>query len=200
MLAPWKKSCDKPRQCIKKQRHYFDNKGLYIKSYGFPSSHVLTWELDHKEIWAPKNRWLFELWCWRRLLRVPWISGEKNKSILKEVNIEYSLEGLMLKTLHYFGHLIGRANSLEKKLMLGKTEGKRRRRQGWDGWLASLTQSVWIWASSERWWRTGKPGMVQSMGFQRVRHDRILPRECIGHSKHPLPTIKETILHMDIIR
>ena len=71
MLSPWKKSCDKPGQCIKKQRHYFVDKGLCSKSYGFSSSHVWMWELDHKESWVLKN-WCFKLWCWRRLLRVPW--------------------------------------------------------------------------------------------------------------------------------
>ena len=68
----------------------------------------------------------FELWCWRRLLRVPWTTRRSNQSILKEINPEYSLEGLMLK-LQYFGHLMGRANSLEKTLMLGKTEGRRKK-------------------------------------------------------------------------
>ena len=82
----------------------------------------------------------FELWYWRRLLRVPWTARRSNQSILKEINPEYSLEGLMLKP-QYFGHLIGRANSLEKTLVLGKTEGKRKRGgRGWDGWTASPTQ------------------------------------------------------------
>ena len=76
----------------------------------------------------------FELWCWRRLLRVPWTARRSNKSILKEINPEYSLEGLMLK-LQYFGHLMHRADSLEKTLMLGMTEGRRwRDNRGWDGW------------------------------------------------------------------
>ena len=85
------------------------------------------WELDHKEGWAPKN-WCFELWYWRRLLRVPWTARRSNQSILKEINLEYSSEGLMLKLkLQYFGHLMWRANSLEKTLILGKIEGRRRR-------------------------------------------------------------------------
>ena len=107
----------------------------------------------------------FELWCWRRLLRVPWIARRSNQSILKEINPEYSLEGLMLK-LQYFGHLMQRANSSKKTLMLGKIEGRRRR--GWDGWMASLTHWTWVWASSGRLWRTGKPGMLQSMGSRNV--------------------------------
>ena len=113
----------------------------------------------------------FELWCWRRLLRVPWTARRSNQSILKKINHEYSLEGLMLKH-QYFGHLMWKAYSLEKTLMLGKTEGRRRRvHRGWDGWMASLTQWTWVWANSRRWWRIGRSGMLQSMGLQRVGHD-----------------------------
>ena len=112
----------------------------------------------------------FELWCWRRLLRVPWTARRSNQSILKEISPEYSLEGLMLKLKpQYFGHLMQGADSLEKTLMLGKIEGGRRGDdRGWDGWMTSLTQWAWVWASSRRWWRTGKPGVLQSMGLQRV--------------------------------
>ena len=87
-----------------------------------------------------------ELWCWRRLLRVPWTARRSNQSILKEISPEYSLEGLMLKLkLQYFGHLMWRADSFEKPLMLGKIEGGRRRDdRGWDGWMASLTQWTWV--------------------------------------------------------
>ena len=95
-----------------------------------------------------------------------------NQSILKEISPEYSLEGLMLKLkLQYFGHLILRADSLEKALMLGKIEARGKGDdRGWNGWMASLTQWTWVWTSSRRWWRTGKPGMLQSMGLQRVGH------------------------------
>ena len=115
----------------------------------------------------------FELWCWRRLLRVPWTARRFNQSILKEISPGCSLEGLMLKLkLQCFGHLMQRADSLEKTLMLGKIEGERRRGpRGWDGWMASPTQWMWVWASSGRWWRTGRPGVLQSMRLQRVRHD-----------------------------
>ena len=94
----------------------------------------------------------FKLWCWRSLLRVPRTARRSNQSILKEINLEYSLQGLMLKLkFQYFGHLMGRANSLEKTLMLGKIEGRRRRGyRGWDGWMTSLTQWTWIWANSGR--------------------------------------------------
>ena len=85
----------------------------------------------------------FELWCWRRLLRVPWMARRSKQSILKEINPEYSLEGLMLKLkLQYFGHLIWRADSLEKTLMLGKTEGRRRRGRERTRWLDSITDSM----------------------------------------------------------
>ena len=114
---------------------------------------------------------VFEL-CWKRLLRVPWTARRSNQSILKEINPEYSLEGLMLKLkLQYFGHLMQRANSLEKILMLGKIEGGRRRGQNkMRYWMASLTQWTWAWVVSTSWWRTGKPGVLQTMGSQRVRH------------------------------
>ena len=110
----------------------------------------------------------FELWCWRRLLRVPWTARRSNQSILKEINPEYSLEGLMLKLkLQYFGHLMRRADSLEKTLMLGKTEGRRRRDdRGWDGWMASPTWWTWVWVNSGSWWQAGRPGGLQSMGSQ----------------------------------
>ena len=94
----------------------------------------------------------FELWCWRRPLRVPWAARRSNQSILKEISPKYSLEGLMLK-LHYLGHLIWGTDSLEKTLMLGKMEGRRRRgNRGWDGWMASLTQWTWVWVDSGSWW------------------------------------------------
>ena len=95
-LAPWKKSHDQPRQHIKKQRHYFANKGPSSQSYGFSSSSVWMWELDYKESWVPKN-WCFELWWWRRLLRVPWTERRSHQFIIKEISPECSLEGLMLK-------------------------------------------------------------------------------------------------------
>ena len=115
----------------------------------------------------------FELWCWKSLLRVSWTARRSNQSILKEISPEYSLEGLMLKLkLQYFGHLLQRTDPLEKTLMLGKIEGRKRR--GWqrmNGWMASLTQRTWVWASSGSWWGTGRRSLLQSMGLQRVGHD-----------------------------
>ena len=114
----------------------------------------------------------FELWCWRRLLRVPWTGRKSNQSVLKEINPEYSLEGLMLKLkLQYFSHLIEELTHWKRpwcweRLKAGG-EGEDR---GQDGWMSSPAQWTWVWASSRRWWRTGKPGVLQSMGLQRVRH------------------------------
>ena len=104
----------------------------------------------------------FELWYWRRLLRVPWTARRSNQSILKVISLEYSLEGLMLKLkLQYFGHLMQTVDSLEKTLRLGKTEGRGEGNdRGWDGWMASPTQWIWVWASSESCWWTEKPGML----------------------------------------
>ena len=151
--SPWKESYDQPRQNIKKQRHYFVNKGPSSQSYGFSSRHVQMWELDHKEGWVPKN-WCFWTVVLRKTLESP--LDCKNQSILKEINPEYSLEGLMLK-LQYFGHLMQRANSLEKILMLGRTEGRRRGDdRGWDGWMASQTQRTWVWALGDKLWETVK--------------------------------------------
>ena len=114
------------------------NKGPSSQSYGFSSSHIRMWELDHKESWMPKID-AFELWCWRRLLRDPWIARRSNQSSLKEISPECSLEGLMLELkFHYVGHLIRRTDSLKKILMLGKIEGRRRRGQQRMRWLPTL--------------------------------------------------------------
>ena len=117
----------------------------------------------------------FELWFWRRLLRVPWTARRSNQLILKEINLIYSLEGLMLKLkTQYFGHLMWRSDLLEKILMQGKTEGRRR---GQDGWTASLTQWTWVWADSGRWWRTRKPGALPFTESQRAGHNLVTEQQ-----------------------
>ena len=136
MLTPRKESYDQPRQHIKKKRHYFANKGPSNQGYSFSSMYGCeSWTIKKAEC---QRIDAFELWCWRRLLRVPWTARRSNQSILKEISPESSLEGLMLKLkLQYFGHLMQRTDSFEKILMLGKIEGKRRR--GRDGCMTSPT-------------------------------------------------------------
>ena len=149
-----KKSYDQPRQqfffvCflffrqhIKKKRHYFANKGPSSQGYGFSSGHVWMWNLDLKKA---EHGIIddFELRCWRRLLRGPWTTRRSNKFIRKEISPEYSLEGLMLKLkLQHFGHLMWRTDSFEKTLMLGKTEGGRRRGQWKMRCLDGITDSM----------------------------------------------------------
>ena len=125
--------------------------------YGYES-----WTIKKAECWKIDA---YEMWWWRRLLRVPWTAKRSNQSILKEISPEYSLEGLMMKLKpQYFGHLMWRTDSFEKALMLGKIEGRRRRGQQWMRWLDGITNS-WSW-----WW-TGRSGMLRFMGSQRVGHD-----------------------------
>ena len=132
------------------------------------------WTIKKAECWRIDA---FELWCWQRLLRVPWTAKISNQSILKEISPERSLEGLMLKLkLQYFGHLMQRADSFESIISWCrerlKTGGEGDDR-GWDGRMVLPTQWTWVWASSGSWCCTGKPGGVQSMGSQRVRHDSV---------------------------
>ena len=151
MLTACKESYEQPRQHIKKQRHYFANKGPSNQGYGFSNGHVWMWESDYikkAEHWRIDA---FELWCWRRLLKVTWIARRYNQSILKEISPGCSLEGLMLKLkLQYFGHLMQRVDSLKKTLMLGGIEGRRRR--GWQRmrWLDGITDSMDISLSKLR--------------------------------------------------
>ena len=119
-----------------------------------------SWTIKKAELWRIDA---FELWCWTRLLRVPCTIRKSNQFILKEISPKYSLEGLMLN-LQYFSQLMWRTDSLEKTLMLGKIEGRRRRRWQKLRWLDGITDSrTWVWACSRNWWWTGKPVMLQSM-------------------------------------
>ena len=127
-----------------------------------------SWTVKKAEHWRID---VFELWWLRRLLRVPWMARKSNQSILKKINPEYSWGGLMLKLkLQYFGHLMWRVDSLVKTLMLGNRtqEEKGTTEDEMVGWPHPLTQWPWVWANSRRWWRTAKPGVLQSMGSQRA--------------------------------
>ena len=136
-LAPWKKSCDPRRQHIKKQRHYFANKGPSSQGYGFSSSHVWMWELDNKKGWASRN------WCFWTVVMEKTLESPLDCKEIKPVNPKYSLEGLMLKLkLQHFGHMMWRFDSLGKPLMLGKIEGRKRRRGQRMRQLDSITDSM----------------------------------------------------------
>ena len=173
MLAPWKKSYDKPRQHIKKQRHYFCDKRPFSQSYGFSSSHVWMWELDHKESWVLNN------WCF-------W-------TVVLEKTLESPLNCKEIQPVHPKGNqsciFIGRTDAKaevpilwppdEKNWLIGKdTDAGKDRRQEEKGMteeeiddrMPSRTRWLWVWANSRSLWWTGKPGVLQSMGSQRVRH------------------------------
>ena len=114
----------------------------------------------------------FELWCWRRLFRIPWTARRSNQSILKEISPDYSLGGLMLKLkLQYFGHLMQKLTHLKRPWCWERLKAGEGNNRGWDGWMASLTQWTRVWVNSGSWWWTGRPGLLQSMGLQRVGHD-----------------------------
>ena len=170
MLTPWKKSYDQPRQHIKKRRHYFANKGPSSQSYGFSSGHVWMWELDYKENWAPKK------WCF-------W-------TIVLEKTLESPLDCKEIQPVHPKGSqswtFIRRTDAEAETPILWPSDAKNWKRRWcwerlkaggegddreWDGWMASPMRYTWVWASSGSWWRTGKPGMLQSMGSQEVGHD-----------------------------
>ena len=138
-----------------------------------PFMATLSWTVKKAE---PRRIDAFELWCWRRLLRVPWTARRSNQSILKEISSGCFSEGMMLKLkLQYFGYLMQRVDSLEKTLMLGGIGGRRKRgRQRIDGWMASPTWWTWVCVNSGSWWWTGRPGVLRFMGSQRVGQDWVI--------------------------
>ena len=169
MLTPWKQSYDQLRQHIQKQRHYFASKGPSSQGYGFSSSHVWMWELDYKESWAQKN------WCF-------W-------TVVLEKTLESPLDCKEIQSIHSTGDqswvFTGRTDVEAETPILGppdvnswliwywerlKAGGEGDDRE-WDVWIATPTQWAWVWVNSGSWWWTGRPGMLQFMGLQRVRQD-----------------------------
>ena len=117
----------------------------------------------------------FELWCWRSLLRFPWTAGRFTQSILKQISPEYSLEGWMLKLkLQFFGQQMQELTHLKRPWCWERLKAAEGDNRGWDGWMVSPTQWTWVWVSSGSWWCIGRPGVLQSMGLQRVRHDWVI--------------------------
>ena len=156
---------------LKKHRHYFADKGPSNQGYGFSSSHIWMWELDSKESWALKN-WLFWTVVLEKTLESPLDckeiqpvhpKGDQSWIFIRRTDAEAETPIL--------GHLMQGTDSFEKTLILGKIEGGRRRvDRGWDGWMASPIQWVCVWVNSGSWWWTRRPGVLQSMGLQRVGH------------------------------
>ena len=169
--------------CILKSRDVtLPTKVRLVKAMVFP---VVMYRCESWTIKKAECRTIdaFELWCWRRLLRVPWTSRRSNQSILKEISPEYSLEGLMLKLkLQYFGHLMRRTDSFEKTPMLGKIEAEREGgNRRWDGSMAPAAQWTWVWVNFGSWWWTGRSGVLLSMVWQSVRQDWETELNWTGH-------------------
>ena len=164
-------SYDQPRHHIKKQRHYFANKSPSSQGYGFPSGHVWMWELDCEESWAPKK------WCFWTVVLQKTLESPLDCKEIQPVHSEGDQSWVFIGTTDakaetpILGHLMRRFDSLEKTLMLGGIGGRRRRGRHRMRWMASPTQWAWVWVNSGSWWWTGRPGVLQFMGSQRVGHD-----------------------------
>ena len=173
MLAPWKKSHDQNTQYIIKQRHYFANKGPASQSHGFSSSHMWMWDLDYKEVWTQKY-WCFWTVVLEKTLESPldcketkaWNpKGNLSWIFIRRTDAESEAPILWPPDVKSLTHL--KRPWCWERLQAGGIGDDR----GWDGSMASPTQRTWVWASSTRWWRTGKLGVLQSMGSQRVRQN-----------------------------
>ena len=171
MLTPWKKSYNQPRQHIKKQRHYFSNKGPSSQSCGFSSSHVWMWELDSKESWALKN------WCFWTVVLEKTLESPLDCREIQPVNPKGNQSGIFIgrtdaeaETLILWPPDVKKLTHLKSPLCwewLKAGEGDNR---GWDGWMAWPTRWTWVWVSSGSWWWTGRTGLLWFMGLRRVRH------------------------------
>ena len=175
MLAPWKKNYDQPRQHIKKQTHYFANKGPSSQSYGFSSGHLYIWELDYEESWVPKN-WCFSTVVLKKTLECPLDFKEikpanpiGNQTWIFIRRNDAEVEAPIFWPPDVKSRLIGKKPLCWERL---RARGKRDNR-GWDGWMASLTRWTWVWVNSGSWWWTGRPEVLWFMGSQRVGHDSV---------------------------
>ena len=171
-LAPWKNSYDRPRQLIKKQKHYIAKKGPSSQSYGFSSSHVWMWELEYKESCVLKN------WCFWTVVLENTLKSPLGCKEIQPVHPKGNQSWIFIGSTDVDGEtpILWPPDEknwlIEKTLMLGKIQCKRRgRMRGWDGLMASPTQWTWLWVNSGSWWWTGRPGVLQSMGPQRVGQD-----------------------------
>ena len=172
MLAPWKKSYEQPRQHIKKQKYYYTDKVRIVKAMVFP---VVVYGRESWTIKKAEHQRIdaFELWRWRRLLRVPWTARRSNQSILKKISPECSLEGLIQSwNSNILASWCEEPTHLKRPWCWERLkEGVEGDDRGWDGWMASPTQWTWVSVSSGSWWLTGRPGLLRFMGSQRVEWD-----------------------------
>ena len=168
MIASWQESDDKPRQCVEKQRHYSADKGVYSQGYGVPHGHIQLWELDHKEGRTPKN------WCLQAVVLEKTPESPLNSKEVKPVNLKnwcWNWNSSILVT--WYEQLTHWKNPWCWERL--RAEGE----EGWerDGWMASPMQWTWTWAKLGRWVGLGRPGVLQSMGSQRFRHDWVTEQQ-----------------------
>ena len=185
MLTPWKESYDQ-LSILKSRDIALPTKVPLVKAMVFL---VVMYGCESWTRKKPECQRIdaFELWCWRRLLRVPWTARRSNQSILKEICPEYSLERLMLNLkLQSFGQLMWRAHWKRPCCWERLKAGGEGDNRGWGGWMALLSQWTWVWVNSWNWWWTGRPGVLQFMGSQRVGHDRATELNRLSSDCYPL--------------
>ena len=171
MLTPWKKSYEQTRWHIKKQRHYLADKGP--SGQGFSSSHVWMWELDYKESWVPKNWCFWTVVLEKTLESLVGLQGDPTSQSLRKsvLNIHWK-DWCWSWNSNILATWCKKLTHLKRPWCWGRLKaGREGDNRGWDGWMASPTRWTWVWASSANWWWTRKPGVLQSLGSQRVGHD-----------------------------